>query len=341
MVVCLHSTFYAQERLDSSLQLFEPGNNGVPLFFAISGFVIVLSSQKLQFTKNGWKIFALKRLIRIVPLYWFITSYKVLVSFLSNDLILHSKLNALNILKSYLFIPTYNVDGELKPFLGVGWTLNFEMLFYLLFALSLFFKVRSILFSGIFLIILMGLSFFKTKAWPPALQFYCDKEIINFLLGMIAANLIQREFRLSKAVSIFFIAGGLVCLFFPIKWNVDKLGFAFAYLQLLCPFFVVYGAAQLERTVNIKIPKFILFFGAASYSLYLVHPVIAPLAPVALKKFHFLSPILSVSCSILLALTAAYFCYCFFERPISKTLNSALFKNKNILLKPAIVVNKV
>ena len=57
MVVFLHSTFYAQERLDPTVSKYAPGAHGVSLFFVISGFVMILSSQNLINDKNGWRKF--------------------------------------------------------------------------------------------------------------------------------------------------------------------------------------------------------------------------------------------------------------------------------------------
>jgi len=188
MVVCCHSTFYTKERLLSSVEVFHLGANGVPLFFVISGFVIVLSSRKLINDKDGWRKYAIKRIIRIVPLYWLITTYKVAIMVFSAGLILHGNNDFANILKSYFFIPTLNSEGKIRPILGVGWTLNFEMFFYLLFTIALFLRLNGIIFCGIIMTILTVLSFFKTPAWPVVLNFYADPIVINFLFGISLIN---------------------------------------------------------------------------------------------------------------------------------------------------------
>ena len=53
---------------------------------------------------------------------------------LAGEFVLHSRFSPLDTVMSYLFLPTRNGDGNYFTLLGVGWTLNFEMLFYMLLA---------------------------------------------------------------------------------------------------------------------------------------------------------------------------------------------------------------
>lgn len=321
MVVCCHATFYTQERLLSSVAVFGLGSNGVPLFFVISGFVIVLASQKLINDKNGWKKFAAKRIIRIVPLYWMLTSFKIVVMAFSAGLILHSNIDFTKILQSFFFIPPLNIDGQIQPILGVGWTLNFEMFFYLLFTIAILLRINTLLFSGIIMIALTVLSFFKTPEWPVAISFYANPIVINFLFGMMAAAMITKNYKTPKPLAITLLFVGLAYLFSPLQYQLHFAPFTAAIANAIASFSVVYCCAQLEKNTRIQVPSFIVFFGAASYSLYLIHPVIAPLSPTVLKKIGLISPFLSVVFCIVLALIAAAITYSFFEKPVSKLLN--------------------
>src|ERR1700760_1806110 len=93
MVIILHSTYYLSERLIPGFPTYAAGYNGVCLFFVISGFVMIISSQKLLNAAGGWKIFAVKRVIRIVPVYWIITTYKLLLLIFISSLIYHARLD--------------------------------------------------------------------------------------------------------------------------------------------------------------------------------------------------------------------------------------------------------
>ena len=103
------------------------------LFFVISGFVIFSLTEHQVI---GPRRFLLDRLARIAPLYWLAT----LLAFTAVSLglpLYGCSSDPLLLLKSLLFIPAYSPNGHLWPTLLLGWTLNYEMFFYLLFAVFL------------------------------------------------------------------------------------------------------------------------------------------------------------------------------------------------------------
>ena len=109
------------------------GKAGVDVFFVISGVVMVVAAR----ARDGWD-FLRRRLARVVPLYWVLTGYLVFNMVLTANPISREPEFWVYILKSLMFIP-FEVGGSAArsgPLLMVGWTLNHEMLFYLLFALS-------------------------------------------------------------------------------------------------------------------------------------------------------------------------------------------------------------
>jgi exopolysaccharide production protein ExoZ len=319
MVITLHSTYYASERLVHGLKLYGEGYNGVGLFFTISGFVMIISSQKLMKKVGGWKIFAVKRVVRIVPIYWVMTSYKLIVLLLTSSLVYHARFDIVYVLKSYFFIPAINVDGLYEPFLSVGWTLNFEMFFYLLFTVALAIRTNATVFLSLIFIPLAVLSIFKTSHWP-AVGFYADSIVLDFLYGMIAAQLIIRGKKLSAQVAIPLILIGLLYLFFPKSAAMVHYYSKSNIVVGLATFLVVYGAACIEGKFGDKMPGWLVYLGSASYSLYLVHPVIAPLAPTLLNKIHLKLPALSVAISLVFAITAGTIFYRFCEKPLSDFL---------------------
>jgi len=93
------------------------GGLGVHMFFVISGFVMIVSSESLKKLTWGWKIFAEKRILRIVPIYWIITTYKLLILLFASALVYHAKIDAGFILKSYFFIPARIIQlSTTQPF---------------------------------------------------------------------------------------------------------------------------------------------------------------------------------------------------------------------------------
>ena len=102
------------------VQLF--GFGGVDVFFVISGFIISYITWERPFASRR---FALRRFLRIVPLYVFFTFLAVLAVLLNPAWDSKGVLDAGYVLRSFLIIP---MQGT--PYLGVGWSLEHELLFY-------------------------------------------------------------------------------------------------------------------------------------------------------------------------------------------------------------------
>ena len=112
--------------------LFEFGWVGVDLFFVISGFIM----GKIG-TQDRPLAFILKRGIRIIPLYWLATLAMCAIALVMPQALKRFTFDMPSLLQSLLFVPYFDADGNIWPLLGPGWTLNYEMFFYALFALAL------------------------------------------------------------------------------------------------------------------------------------------------------------------------------------------------------------
>ncbi len=322
-VVGVHSTFYTSERLAPDFPVFHQGFHGVRLFFVISGFVMILSSQQLETQAKGWLIFAIRRILRIVPLYWLILTIKVVVLLGTSGLALHSRFDLPVVLKSFLFIPALNPDGEIKPLHGVGWTLNFEMFFYLLFTLALLLRIPVVRSLAVVLLACAALSPLRTADWPVPLQFYCDPMVLDFLAGMVIARWVQHGLTLPHAVSWGLIIAGLLGLFLPISTG-EQPTLGLSMLMTLFSAMTIIGAIALEPAVRTRLPRWAVFMGAASYSLYLVHPLIAPAAPVILMKLRLAFPLPAVVASMIISLIGGALLYLVAEKPVSRYLTGRL-----------------
>ena len=318
MVVFTHSTFYAWERLDRHFGVWGRGASGVTIFFVLSGFVMIYSSTKLMNKSDGWKIFADRRIVRIVPIYWIATTIKVIALLFTTGYILHTRFDIANTLESYLFIPAHNSEGIISPVVGVGWTLNFEMMFYFLFTLALLFRLNVYRFVGSVLTLLAVGSFFRQPAWP-AVAFYLDTRVILFFLGMVIAGLCLKGKHIPRFIAVFLLAMGFTILL----GNLPRLLQLHGLSYILAPALIVYSAASLEGSLP-RIPRFVLYGADASYVIYLFHPFIAPVVPAALMKVHLMSPWLSVACSVVLALAGGCLVHQFIEAPITRWFRDRL-----------------
>ena len=113
------------------LPVFEFGIWGVDIFFVISGFIM------MYVTENNEKFFLLKRIFRIVPLYWILTLGVFALAIFVPDVLNNTTANIVHLIKSLFFIPFDKNGTGHFPILFLGWTLNFEVIFYFLFSLSL------------------------------------------------------------------------------------------------------------------------------------------------------------------------------------------------------------
>lgn len=331
-VVICHNTFYTHERLNPEGYFYSQGARGVALFFVISGFVMLISTSREGQPTYDWRRFVLRRLARIAPLYWFATTVKVLVLAATSGLVLHAALDIPNIVKSYFFIPSRNIDGEIQPFLGVGWTLIYEMFFYIVFALALYLRRDPFIFTSTIMVVLSILSLFRSPSWPDMAYFLADPVVLDFVMGMIIAKIVLAKKEFDPRTMIALMFAGLFVLFQPfglLNWVFDNsiLGQATSLTVGFFSFLIILAAVALEDRYGHLVPGWVLFFGAASYSLYLMHPMAGPIAP---ELVGFIMPFakdglvwfwMSAILGMLFSLAAGAAVYLLFEVPVTDNLN--------------------
>ena len=323
LVLITHSGFYASERLDRSFKYWGTGAAGVDLFFVISGFVMVYSSVNLIGDRRGWLVFSQRRVIRIVPMYWLATTVKLVMMVLAGEFVLHARFSPLETVMSYLFLPTRNSDGNLFPLLGVGWTLNFEMLFYMLFAVALFLRASVFKFVGVILFILAAGALFRQDNWPAA-SFYLNPIVLDFFFGMLIAGACLRGKYLPRGAAVLSVSfrPAVTSSFFQLRLGTHPwLVFAAA--------MVIGGVVGLEAWLT-WIPGWLIYLADASYVIYLFHPLVAPAAPMILAKLHMPYPLLSIALSICFALLAGCFIHKLVEKPVTLWLKRAVEARSSI-----------
>jgi len=323
MVVITHSTFYTKERLDPNSYFWPDGASGVGLFFVISGFVMVVSSRSLVGTADGWKTFALKRVLRIVPMYWIATTLKLLALLFASSAVRHAELNSVNIFCSYFFIPTTNVEGHIEPLLGVGWTLVFEMFFYAIFTLALLARKHDYFYvvGSVLAVCALG-SLIRNDSWP-AVRFYLDPIVLDFLLGMIIGRWTLRDVTMPISLASMAIVLGFALLLIP-EYYLNRT----LVVSLVSPSLVVWGVVSLESRFGRNVPQLVLFLGSASYTIYLFHPLIAPAVPEILKRLQIGSAAGSVIGSVIVATAISSVVYFVLEKPTTGVLTKLVFPNR-------------
>ncbi len=256
------------------------GRAGVDIFFVISGFVMMLSLPSLEAKADpGWT-FLRRRLIRIVPLYWFFTTLALLKLSLGMSVSGATTGSLWHVVASYLFIPTLGEGDAIVPVLSVGWTLQYEMLFYLLFALALGIGFAPLNFLLPTLFIIAGVGLFNEPSWPAALQGLVSPLVLKFLAGAILGRLTLRQRLPSPRIGAWLLVGGLVAILCVpgASLAVRVVGWGLPAAA------IVLGCAALEAPLSLKLPRWLLELGNASYAVYLVHLFVLPLVWMAVRR---------------------------------------------------------
>lgn len=323
MVLFMHSMFFVSERLKPGFHIWGPGATGVDIFFVLSGFVMVYSSTKLLNVPGGWKTFAQRRIIRIVPMYWLATSLKLIVMLLATGLILHAQGDVAYLIASYLFLPARDSAGTVSPLLGVGWTLYFEMFFYTLFTAALFLRVNIYKFIGCILIPLGLCGFLYQRSWPAAFFYLTNLRVLEFFYGMLIARICLTKKHLPASVALPLMAAGIAGLLmsWPQSHHLYRVAVGLSAAAL------IYATASLEDRLT-RIPRVVLYLADASYVIYLFHPLVAPAAPLLLMKLHFIHPWLSVVISVFIGLAVGSLIHSFIEAPVTRWLQKK-FRGKS------------
>ena len=316
IVVLTHATFYVGARIDSSFPLWNDGAQGVPIFFVISGLVMSLSARKLIADKNGYKTFLYHRFIRIVPLYWAVNALKIIGLLIMPAAIVAAP-DVWNIILSLLFVFSRNADGAVETFYGVGWTLNYEMFFYLVFAIAMFVRIRPLYFASAVLAVCIALSYVREDSWP-AITFLFNTIVINFVWGLVIAEFRHRGMQLGFMPAAALAIMGFVLVFLPPP--IYLYGIQYAAL--------VAGFVFLEPTIQGRVPKFLIFGGDSSYSLYLVHPMVGVVVAIVLAKIGVNSAPIAIGVICIVCLLVASFTYVFFEKPVTDYLKGKYFPPK-------------
>jgi exopolysaccharide production protein ExoZ len=164
------------------------GSYGVDLFFVISGFIMLVTTWDKPI---GPAEFIRHRIRRVVPLYWLTTLLMVALALIAPALFKTLKFDAASLAKSLFFIPYYSLSFPdlIRPLLVPGWSLNYEMFFYAIFAATLLLRREMRLpavLAVLIALVALGLAIHPQSA--PAFV-YTDPIILEFAAGMILGRL--------------------------------------------------------------------------------------------------------------------------------------------------------
>ena len=296
---------------------------GVDIFFVISGFIMYTIAAADFGRPDGAREFLVRRLLRIVPPYWLFTTAMVVAALAFSSHVAHPQLSLVHVLASYFFIPVANAYGKMFPLLILGWTINFEMLFYVVFTLGLLFprRVGLAVIGGV--IALLGLAGF-VFAPPGPFAFWCNPIVFEFLMGIGIAWARQRGVAWPPAAAMAALLAGVVLMVLAMRSGLADHVWLARPLWMGVPAALFCAAAALvrEKAAPGPVLRLLAFGGDASFAIYLSHPFTLN-AVAALWHFSgIVQPTVYIAVAGIASIAVAAVLYVVLERPLMKRLNA-------------------
>lgn len=286
LVVIAHARYYL---IGTPWQGFaerymESGSQGVDLFFLVSGFIMVYTTTRSDGSLRDAARFLAKRFARIWPVY----AVMSLINLALQALWVGHISSMGDVARSLLFLPiTTSNPPQLDLPIPVGWTLNFEFYFYLVFGLSLLAgRFRWTAFFGWMIATLVVLPLALTGSVSLRADHnyaigigYVDQNlnpiIWEFVAGVLVGLLYVSRVRIrNRALLTTFLVVALAFVWF---WSYSGLVIFHGLVHNgmtqwglpLTILFVAMAFAFKDRQP--RVPRALVWLGGVSYSLYLLH----------------------------------------------------------------------
>ena len=300
---------------------------GVDIFFVISGFIIMYTTQQ------GIKDYGKKRIIKIVPLYWLLTIITYLSTFFIDNVVPY-KPTIMELIMSLFFIP-YSRDGlkeqgVIRPIVGPAHTLLKEMFFYLVFyiAAKINHKKRGEITIGIILVLITIGCIFNFGNIP-ILNVGTSKELIDFALGIVLFYILKKiyiynNFKIGNKKSILLTFFGIVMILTMVLCNMNIFFRAILALLIVLCFSISF--------FNLKAPKILLTIGDISYSFYLIHYYVILIFRTYINSMSVIGikEMICAICAIITALIISYISYQIIEVKFANYLKNKFIKKDEI-----------
>jgi exopolysaccharide production protein ExoZ len=254
------------------------GACGVHIFFVISGFVMMYTSFSVHGEGFNWQDFISRRAIRIYPIYWVYASIYIIARYLLGT---PYSLSPWQFVGAYLLLP-----NEAANIIGPGWTLSFEVYFYICFSIAMSFGLRAgmkLLFVFFLASTLAGVLLRPSS--DAALHVFTNSLLLEFLAGMFIGYLVISKRRVIRSASMTMIVVGLVLFLVGIVVGYQRLPSA---LMWGIPSALIVGGAVFQE-VSGRAPSLVrrlAWLGDSSYSLYLLHVLVIDSVLVTLVNAH-------------------------------------------------------
>lgn len=283
---------------------FQIGAAGVDVFFVISGFIIwsTTSHSDVSMPDYFWKRFA-----RVFPLYWVVLGITFVSAHARPAFFYNHDASVENFLRSLVLLPRLK-DGAFHPVVVQGWTLSYEVFFYCLLGVLMAVGLRlrligtcATLLAFVAIGQIVDLGYIGAFAAPIVLEFAA-----GVLIAYAASRL---EF--SRSVTV-------------VALSLAMIGFAFETLMADWPRVLKWGvpaallviaAVGLEPWFRKHPVRMLVYFGDASYSIYLWHVWVGIMMTGVLLRLP-IPPLLHPAVQAVMMLLASCVLYRAIEKPL-------------------------
>jgi exopolysaccharide production protein ExoZ len=336
LVVLHHANIILDRELkqDGLFNVFHVGWIGVDFFFVLSGFIIFYIHQSDLSQPSQFKSFVRKRCLRVYPFYWILLTIKIIGSLTIERNGSFDGVNSWQFIQVVLLVP--QVGTNLTPFIGVAWTLTYEIFFYAIFSLLILCKPQ--IYLPLVTVWIFGTILNLVNVLPLGgsmlLEFIFNTHNLEFVFGCLAAYIVSTHRYEYKKIWIYLalamLAGSIMNTGYH-QFDIAGLSPVIAYG---IPFtLLIVGSVQVENKIVLKIPSWLIYLGNASYSIYLTHGLfmntiakiylktIEKVAPTLLNPSSIINPIVAVA---IVGISIALGCLIHdrVERPLLKILNN-------------------
>jgi exopolysaccharide production protein ExoZ len=266
---------------------------------------------------------------RIVPLYWGVTLLVAGVAVAAPFVFPNMRPTLEHVLLSLFFVPHHDSSGLIAPLIVPGWTLNYEIFFYLLFAAGLLAPPgrRAWIVSGalVALVALHPLGDRSNALWAT----YTNPLLLEFGAGVWLGKCWSQDRlpgpRLGWALVVLGLAGfaavGLAGL------DVDTARVLYWGLPALM---LVTGAVSVERHGHVPDLKPLQALGDASYSLYLIHGLAISAVFRALQMAGVGSAAVMFAVSLVAGVVAGLLAYQLVEKPLMRLFKTGMGARRRV-----------
>lgn len=300
------------------------GVAGVDIFFVLSGFVIAMTGP-LATPRPSGALFFWRRWRRVAPVY-FVISLPFVVLAAGSGGLSFDRLAA-----TFLFWPAAGAKATM-PYLGLGWTLCYEMAFYSFVALVLVGGRlgRNLWLGGAVIAGLVIARMLGDAAW---LRWLANPMFLEFAAGVALARLRRPIAALGARLGVPLILAGAAA--FAVEFGIgvgEIIGDPWLVLNGggLWPRLLLYGvpaavivagAVAVEPWAHGRLAAVLAIGGDASYAIYLTHPLAMQQLGLVWRTLHGPRwPLALVAAGAVSALVGGLLTWWVIERPILRDL---------------------